>query len=180
MNAQVVLMLAGYTIREDSMYLMQLSRSNIYLNAVSNRLAASSQRARFLGMVVGTAFSELVDPKDRRMTFSADEMNSSDGQWYRSLTRLNDSLGSIKDLKPAIALPIESSTPLSKSINNSKSTRSKPPAQSNSKVISIEEIDDSSQSEAEDLPMYEKPDSDPEDSDEDPTVVQRDRPTAPV
>ncbi len=173
-------MLAGYVFRADKTYLMHLSRSGIYLNAVSNRLAASSQRARFLGMVFGTAFSELVDPKDKRMTFSADEINTSDGQWYRSLTSVKDSVGSIKDLKPASIASSRSSTQLSKSVISSKPARLKTPAQSTSKVISIEEIDNSSESEVEDLPMYQKPDSDPDDEDEDPTIVRRDRPTAPV
>ena len=173
-------MLAGYAFRADETFLMHLSRSSIYLNAISNRLAASSQRARFLGMVVGTAFSELVDPKDKRMAFSTDEMNSPDGQWYRSLTSVKDSVGSIKDLKIESTPSIKSSNQLSKSVNSNSSTRSKKIAQSTSKIISIEELNDSSESEIEDLPMYEKPDSDPEDEDEDPTLIQRDRPTAPV
>ena len=173
-------MLAGYASRADKKYLIHLSSSSIYLNAVSNRLAASSQRARFLGMVVGTTFSELVDPKDKRMIFSTDEMNSSDGQWYRNLTAVNDSLGSIEDLKPASAPQTKSSAQPSKSVTKNKSASPKKLVQSASKVISIEEIDDSSESEAEDLPMYEKPDSDPDDEDEDPTLIQRNRPTAPV
>ena len=173
-------MLAGYAFREDEAYVMHLTRSSIYLNAISNRLAASSQRARFLGMVVGTAISELVDPKDKRMAFSTDEMNSSDGLWYRSLTKVKDPLGSIEDLKSASAALTESSVKSSKSVDSNASARPKKPAQVSSKVISIEEIDDSSESEAEDLPMYGKPDSDPEDEDEDPTLVQRNRPTAPV
>lgn len=114
------------------------------------------------------------------MTFTADEMNGSDGQWYRSLTSVKDPVGSIKDLKPASTPSTKSSAQLLESVNSSKSPRPKKPAQSTSKVISIEEIDGSSESEAEDLPMYEKPDSDPEDEDEDPTLVRRDRPTAPV
>lgn len=173
-------MLAGYAFRGDEAYLKHLSRSSIYLNAVSNRLAASSQRARFLGMVVGTAFSELVDPKDKRMAFSTDEMDSSDGQWYRSLTAVNDSLGLVEDLKSASTPLNESSVQPIRSTDGSSLGRSKKSVQTSSKVISIEEIDDSSESEAEDLPMYEKPDSDPEDEDEDPTLVQRNRPTAPV
>ena len=173
-------MLAGYAFRGDEAYLKHLSRSSIYLNAVSNRLAASSQRARFLGMVLGTAFSELVDPKDKRMAFSTDEMDSSDGQWYRSLTAVNDSLGLVEDLKSASAPLNESSVQPKRSTDGSSLGRSKKSVQTSSKVISIEEIDDSSESEAEDLPMYEKPDSDPEDEDEDPTLVQRNRPTAPV
>ena len=178
--AQVLLVLAGYAFRGDKEYLTHLSRSSIYLNAVSNRLAASSQRARFLGMVFGTAVSELVDPKDRQMAFSTDEMNSADGQWYRSLTTVNDSLGRIEDLRPASAPPTGSSVPRPLSVNSNAPARPKKRNQPSSKVISIEEINDSSESEAEDLPMYEKPDSDPEDEDEDATLVQRDRPTAPV
>ena len=159
---------------------MQLSRSSLYLNAVSNRLAASSQRARFLGMVVGTAFSELADPKDKRMAFSTDEMDSSDGRWYRSLTRVNDPVGSFEHLKSTSAPPIKPHVkPSILSKSNNPGTTIKP-AKPSSKVISIEEIDNSSGSEAEDLPMHEKPDTDPEDEDEDPTVVQRNRPTAPV
>ena len=180
MTAQILLMLAGYAFRADQTFLMHLSRSSIYLNAISNRLAASSQRARFLGMVVGTAFSELVDPKDKRMTFSTDEMDSADGQWYRSLTSVKDSVGSIKDLKTASTPSIKSSDQLSKSVNSNHPARPKKTTQSTSKIISIEEVDNSSESEIEDLPMYEKPDSDPEDEDEDPTLIQRDRPTAPV
>ena len=173
-------MLAGYTSREDLAHLVQLSRSSIYLNAVSNCLAASSQRARFLGMVVGTVFSELVDPKDKQMSFSADEMKSTDGQWYRSLIKVNDSIGSIADLQTMFAPPAKSSTQVSKSVNSRGPIRPKKSVQSSSKIISIEEIDNSSDSEAEDLPMHEKPDSDPEDEDEDPTLVRRNRPTAPV
>ena len=159
---------------------MHLSRSSLYLNAVSNRLAASSQRARFLGMVVGTAISELADPKDKRMAFSTDEMDSSDGQWYRSLIRVNDPLGSIEYLKSASTPLPEPYIKPSRPSKSSTSGKSMEPAKPSSKIISIEEIDDSSGSEAEDLPMYEKPDTDPEDEDEDPTIVQRNRPTAPV
>ena len=173
-------MLAGYSSRGDEADLVHLSRSSLYLNAVSNRLAASSQRARFLGMVVGTAFSELADPKDKRMAFSTDEMNNSDGQWYRSLTKVNDPLGSIEHLKSASVPLTELYVKPSKPSKSSTSGEPIKPAKPSSKIISIEEIDNSSGSEAEDLPMYEKPDSDPEDEDEDPTVIQRNRPTAPV
>lgn len=180
MNAQILLMLAGYAFRSDEASVLHLSRSSIYLNAVSNRLAASSQRARFLGMVFGTALSELVDPKEKRMAFSVDEMNSSDGQWYRSLTKVNDPVGSIEDLKSVSAPLTQLSIQPSKSLKTTSSAGPKTKVQPRSKVISIEEIDDNSETEDEDLPMYEKPDSDPDDEDEDATLVQRNRPTAPV
>ncbi|EEY18593.1 conserved hypothetical protein [Verticillium alfalfae VaMs.102] len=44
----------------------------------------------------------------------------------------------------------------------------------------IEEVEDSSESEDDDLMVYNKPDDDAEDSDEDATLVRRDKPKAPV
>ena len=174
-------MLAGYSSRQNSKALVDLSRSSVYLNAISNRLAAASQRARFLGMVLGNAVSELVDAKDKRMVFTAEELNSPDGQWYTNLTKIHDTIGLIKDLKPVETSSAKSLGKRSRSVTNSaKSTQLTKPPNASSRIISIEEINDSSGSESEDLPMYEKPDSDPSDEDEDPTLVQRNKPTAPV
>ena len=174
-------MLVGYCFRLNKTDLADLSRSSIYLNAISNRLAASSQRARFLGMVVGTAISELVDPKDRRMNFGAEDLNSPEGLWYRSLPTIKDTIGSIKDLKPMVPPPSKPTAQANKSANgNSKLTKLSAPTTPTSRVMSIEEINDSSDTEDDDLPIYAKPDSDISDSDEDATLVQRDRPTAPV
>ena len=174
-------MLAGYSSRQNPKALVDLSRSSVYLNAISNRLAASSHRARFLGMVLGNAVSELVDTKDKKMVFTAEELSSSDGQWYTSLTKAYDAIGLIEDLKHVGASSAKSlgkrSRPVTSSAKSTKPTKS--PNES-SRIISIEEINDSSGSESEDLPMYEKPDSDPSDEDEDPTLVQRNKPTPPV
>ena len=174
-------MLLGRIGRGDKPELLNISRSSVHLNAVSNRLASSSPRARFLGMVYGTAISDLVDPKEKRMRFSAEEIDSADGLWYRSLTSIHDKVGSIADLE----LEHEKAAKPTVTINPAKarpSSTAKPAKVANmtSKIVSIEELDNSSESEDEDLPSYQKPDSDPEDEDEDPTLVQRDRPTAPV
>lgn len=180
-NAQTSLLLAGYSYRHDRRALKTLSQSSMYLNAISNRLAASSPRARFLGMVIGNAVSELVDAEDKRMKFTAEELNSPDGQWYTNLTKVDDTIGLIKDLKlveasSAISLG-KRSRPVTRNAVPTKLTK---PPNASSKIISIEEIDDSSETESDDLPMYGKPDSDPSDEDEDPALVQRNRPTAPV
>ncbi len=180
-NAQILLMVVGYAHRADASYISTLACSSIYINAISNRLAASSQRASFLGMIVGTAMSELVDPKDKRMAFSSEEINSTDGQWYRRLTSVDDAVGSVEDLRPRSLDSKKSSSHLTKpTVTNKKTAEHSIKPSSTSKIISIEEISDSSESEEEDLPMYEKPDSDESDEDEDPTLVQRDKPTAPV
>ena len=174
-------MLAGYSYRQDPKALVDLSRSSVYLNAISNRLAASSPRARFLGMILGNAVSELVDAKDKRMVFSTEELSSPDGHWYTNLTKVNDAIGLIKDLKPVEASSAKSlgkrSRPVTSNVKSAKLTK---PPNASSKIISIEEINDSSEAESEDLPMYEKPDSDLSDEDEDPTLVQRNKLTAPV
>ncbi|KAK4698101.1 telomere length regulation protein, partial [Lecanoromycetidae sp. Uapishka_2] len=180
-NAQITLMLAGYAHRADTTGLINLSRSSTYLNAISNRLAASSERARLLGMIVGNAISELVDPADKKMKFSFDEMNHLDRQWYSRLTRVNDIVGCISDLKsPHISSNESLVTRMENASNNEPLGRASSSAKPSSKIIAIEEVNDSSESEAEDLPIYEKPDSDHSDEDEDPTLVVRDRPTAPV
>lgn len=174
-------MLAGYVFREDRAKLVNIGRSSVYLNSISNRLAASSSRARFLGMVVGTAMSELIDAEDKRMVFGAEELQGPHGLWYKSLTHVQDDIGSIRDLKVSPS-PARKPTKIKNATNitgkTAVSTKQTRPGNATSRIISIEEIEGSS--DEEDLPMYEKPDSDPSDEDEDPTIVQRDRPTAPV
>ena len=181
MTTQILLVIAGYCFRANKTDLAGVSRSSVYLTAISNRLAASSPLARFLGMVVGNVISELVDPQDRRMKFDSEELHSPDGLWYRSLPTIEDTIGSIEDLKPIISPTSKSVMDPSKSANNNKRlTKAVNTTKSTSKIVAIEEIDNSSDSEDEDLPLYQKPDSDHSDSDEDATLVQRDRPTPPV
>ena len=132
-------------------------------------------------MVLGNAVSALVDTEDKRMKFTAEELNSSDGQWYINLTNVEDTIGLIKDLKPLEAFSVKCLGKRARPVtSNAKPTKLTKPPNASSKIISIEEINDSSESESDDLPMYGKLDSDPSDEDEDPTLVQRDRPTAPV
>lgn len=179
-NSQVFLIVAGYIHRADASHLSTVARSSLYINAISNRLAASSPRAALLGMIVGTAISELVDPIDKLMKFSVEDIDSAEGQWYRSLTRIEDQVGSIGNLKPNST----SSRSTGARIKTRMPAQEKPSKSSNqtslkSQILSIEEIDDSD-SEEEFLPLHQKPDSDPSDSDEDPTLIQRNRPIAPV
>ena len=129
-------------------------------------------------MVKWAAISELVDPKDKQMNFGSDELNNSDGQWYRNLPKINDISGSIGDLKATTGMSTKPTTKTRKS--QIKSTTAMKHTKPASKILSIEEVNDDACSEDEDLPMYQKPDFDPSDEDEDPTLVQRDKPTAPV
>ena len=157
-----------------------VSKSSAYLSGISNHLAASSPRARFLGMVVGSTISELLDEPGKQLNFKAEDSNTTDWRWYKDLIGLEDRLGTIADLKnsfeqpyPTIKKPPKQSSRRERLPETSTST-------SNSKIVKIEEIENESVSEEDDLPMYEKPGSDPSDDDEDPELVQRDKPTAPV
>ncbi|KAL8733275.1 MAG: hypothetical protein Q9181_003651 [Wetmoreana brouardii] len=176
-----LLLLTGYVHRVNPQHVAEMARSSLYLNSISNRLAASSARASLLGMFVGTAVSELVEPPDKRMNFSSAEVTGPQAQRFVHLTKVRDPLGSIDALRDdrAISEPIILETrklPPKKAIPLGDADL----ALTSSKVVSIEEIDSASEPEDEELPTYAKPDSDASDSDDDPTTVNRDKPTAPV
>ncbi|KAK2813187.1 hypothetical protein FQN50_000865 [Emmonsiellopsis sp. PD_5] len=179
-NAQIILLTSGYVHRLRPDELLRITKSGLYLSAVSNRLAASSPRARFLGMVVGMALSRLVDPIDKAMKFDIDEMESDEARWYIDLPTIKDGVGSLDDLKD-LASTRGAKQPQKKpkrQAPRASSTSGPAPGGATSKIISIEEL--SEESDEEDLLPYEKPDSDAEDSEEDPTLINRSKPNAPV
>jgi telomere length regulation protein len=153
-----------------------MMRSGSQLSAISNRLAASSPRARFLGMIVGEALSSLVDKGDKRMDFKMDEMQSPEARWYKGLVTVSDVLGS---LDPMMSQP----QVLAKKVNPQpiQETRKGHIMQRGSKIVAIEEVDDNEDESGNNgLVPYAKPDSDAEDSEEDPTLITRNKPTTPV
>lgn len=114
------------------------------------------------------------------MKFDLEGFDTDEAEWYLGLSKVNDKMSSIQDLqklepgKQQISKPLEASRP--------KGPRVKRPIQSeNSKIVAIEEIiDDDDENEEDEFMPYAKPDSDASDSEEDPTLVQRGKPTAPV
>lgn len=181
-NAQILLLAAGYLHRSQPTEVESVTRSSIYLNAVSNRLAASSSRARFLGMVVGMAISELVEAPGKGLKFDLEGLETEEAQWYLNLTRVRDKIGSISDLKRS--KHGEAENPKQTTANHPRLSR--PPKSVNTRptarIVAIEEIEDDEDENEEDdefIP-YEKPDSDASDTEEDPTLIQRGKPTAPV
>ncbi|GAB1213537.1 hypothetical protein ATERTT37_002687 [Aspergillus terreus] len=128
------------------------------------------------GMIIGTAVSRLVEKPGKEMKFGLDEMESEEALWYLSLLEVKDSIGSLESLRAPQNLPT-----LQKSAT--KTTPASTPRQKTAKIVSIEEVDDAAtelSDDEDDLIPYEKPDEDPSDSDDDPTLVQRNKPTAPV
>ncbi|EEH34683.1 hypothetical protein PAAG_05732 [Paracoccidioides lutzii Pb01] len=175
-NTQVILLAAGYVCRLSTDLLRPITQSGTYLNAISNRIAASSPRARFLGMVVAMSLSKLVDPPGKEMKFDIEEMEGEEAKWYMSLPNVEDGIGSIDDLKhrdpqPAPKIP-------KRHVSKVHTNKQQVPSQATSKNLSIEEI--SEESGDDDFLPYEKPDTDPSDSEDDPTLINRSKPNAPV
>ncbi|KAK0733972.1 telomere length regulation protein-domain-containing protein [Lasiosphaeria miniovina] len=179
-HVQVLLLSAGYVHRKSPIKLAIMVRSGVWLNAISNRLATSHQRARFLGMVVGEAISGLVDKGDKRLDFHVEETGQAEGKWYKELVNISDQIGNMDPL----LVTQETSVVPKKSIQKKPTTKTtttatpraaaKPPQQG----FIIEELGDEEMDE--DVVAYAKPDSDAEDSDDDATLVRRDKPKAPV
>ncbi|KAI9642266.1 telomere binding protein [Ciborinia camelliae] len=177
-HAQVLLLSAGYVHRMSPLRLTMIMRTGSHLSVVSNRLAASSPRARFLGMVIGEALSGSVDKGEKIMDFKLEETKTPEAKWYKSLMNVSDTIGNLEPLKSKF-IPLTPKITQASKIKPSKKPNS---FQGNSKIIAIEEIEDDDEVESDDdgLTPYAKPDSDVEDSDEDPTLIIRNKPTAPV
>ncbi|KAL7792986.1 telomere length regulation domain-containing protein [Trichoderma ceciliae] len=183
-HTEVLLLSAGYISRLSPIKLRIIVRSGSYLTAISNRIAATQARVRFLGLVVGESLSALMDDKNQKLDFHMDEMNDEEAQWLKSLTNVFDEVGSIEPILKAegTGLPVkkENRRPQKRTQKSKPKPNPKPePNISTIKPIAIiEEIDSSDDSE-EDFIAYTKG-SDPEDSDDDATLVQRNKPKPPV
>jgi telomere length regulation protein len=160
--------------------LVMMMRSGAHLSVVSNRLASSSPRARFLGMVIGEALSSLVDTEDKKMDFKVEEMSTPEAKWYKSLVEVSDSIGTLDVLRPGKETE-RVSEPQARPPKLNRNPRGAPMG---SKIMAIKEVETDEEeeigSEDDGLPQYAKPDSDEEDSDEDATLITRNKPTAPV
>jgi telomere length regulation protein len=175
-----ILLAAGCLNRLDKDSLEQFAKTGMFLTCVSNRLAASIPRVRLLGMLVAVAVSKLTDGADKAMNFGTDEVDSDFAKSKLLLTQVHDEVGNIDDLKKPIKPPdvqLENATePPRSSKKIARPVKTKP---ATSKIIAIEEISSSSELE-DDLRPFAKPDSDASDSEEDPTLVNRSKPSAPV
>lgn len=181
MHAEILLLSAGYVGRLSPIKLNMQLRSGPYLSTISNRIAATQVRARFLGMVVGESLSALVDGKDKKLDFHMEEMDTDEANRLKGLTQIRDEVGSVDSLLSEDSRTI----PQRRAVPAPKQPAKKKPKPSPETVLStkpraiIEEIGDSDDENEEDLVPYVK-DSDPEDSDEDPTLVQRNKIKPPV
>ncbi|MCJ1378196.1 telomere binding protein [Xylographa soralifera] len=183
-NTQTLLLVTGHVFISDPDYVRSLVRASVYINAISNRLAASSPRSQFFGMAVGSAVSNLVDPPDKRMCFNMEGTSKDEMIKYQQLTEIYDSVGSLEELKmTAPQMGAKLPKIMTKGFQKVIGTTSKAPSATASKILSIQELSDDSTSEDDSLLVYDRVDFDEEEEeeeDEDPTLVQRNKSTAPV
>ncbi|KAF2154620.1 hypothetical protein K461DRAFT_275749 [Myriangium duriaei CBS 260.36] len=186
--AEVILLSAGHLKQRDPNALIALARSSIHMSGVSNRLDASSQRARVLGMCVGMAISRLTDKSTSKMDFGVEDVKTTYARQLMDLVEVRDSVGSLENVKSAMRIKdgsgrlVNESTPSEQAL---KKSSPKPGAKVTPAPTAIQSsgpriIEVLSDDEDDDLVPYAKPDSDPEDDDEDPTLVNRDKAKAPV
>ena len=191
--AQALLMTAGYLHRANPIAVLMTARSSNHMQGVSNRLDSSNTKARWLGMIVGTALSSLVDKEGSKMSFGTEEMQTDEARWYLDLVQLNDPIGTLVDFDNLLKRNEATSKPKKKPqklrtetlpVVNGKQTFGPPrppiPAQTGVVGEKVSEILDDEDDEDVDLKPYAKPDSDPEDSDEDATLVNRNKPRPPA
>lgn len=158
------------------MQVYMLAHSSFQTSGISDRLSSTSQRARFLGMALGTMISQLVDKLETRMTFDFDDDEKSQLAFFQSLLHVDFKLGDLTDLRSKTTSQSDVTTLVmrTKPTKQPKAgPKSKAPAP---KVMVVDDDED----EEDDLVPFAKPDSDAEDSDEDATVARRDKPKAPV
>lgn len=174
--AQTILLVVGKLQRQHPESLRRHPIPTLVMRSVSNRLSSSVPRTRLLGMIVGVGMSKCVDEPGKVMNFHVEEMETEEVKDMLALIDVSDKIGDLTDLKVSTEPKPTEKPSKKRRIAAPKSPRS---PKLTSKILAIEEVSSSSDDE-EDLVPYRKPLDDPEDSDEDPTLIDRNKPRAPI
>ncbi|KAL1603482.1 telomere binding protein [Paraconiothyrium brasiliense] len=177
--AQTLAMTCGYVQRSQPMFLTMMAKSSYHTSGMSNRIGSSSPRARFLGIAVGMAISKTVDKPETQLKFDLEGAEAEETEWYQRLTQINDKLGEISDLKVQENRSSKQGDRKGRTKAVTKGTASPAVTEIQGPRI-VEILSDEDEDEDDDLIPYSKPDSDPEDETDDPTEINRNKPTAPV
>ncbi|KAM0278958.1 hypothetical protein ACHAO9_011928 [Fusarium lateritium] len=180
-HTQILLLTTGYVHRISPIKLTLLMRVGTYMTTISNRIRSTQSRAQFLGLVVGESLSALVDDNKKRLDFKMVQTETEEAKHLKGLTKVSDPIGSID---PILSSLETEAIPLKRKLVTPNKTIQKKTKQKKKSIVTepkpkaiIEEVDSSDDDE--DLAPYSK-DSDPEDSDDDATLVQRNKPKPPV
>jgi telomere length regulation protein len=129
-------------------------------------------------MVVGEAITGLYEKGDKKLDFHQEETNGEEGLWYKGLVYVEDKPGPFEVLRAQTSTQEVQPKAVKPAVQPTK-PQHKRQVRTPTQGFIIEELDDD-ESEDDDLVPYAKPDSDEEDSDDDATLVQRNKPKAPV
>lgn len=133
-------------------------------------------------MIVGEALSSLNGGSVKPLHFQMEETETEEAQNLKQLATVSDRIGPIEPLLcSSSSPPSQPAAPVSSSPVASKMGKVRPSQQTTEPAprAMIEELDSSDDGEDDDLKPYAKH-SDPEDSDDDPTLIQRNKPKPPV
>ncbi|KAG4305868.1 hypothetical protein PORY_000778 [Pneumocystis oryctolagi] len=146
--------------------LEKLSHSKVYLDGLTNRLSSSSERARFLGMIVGESVTRKLFPNDEKkwLTFNVEDTLTVESNWWRNIVNVNEIIN-MKD----------HSLNANNKYNFSSDDQQSIVEQDEKKIQSIQKEDDGVVSSDDEFIPYSLPDSDDDDSDDDPTVMEKNR-----
>ncbi|KAK6533120.1 telomere binding protein [Arthrobotrys megalospora] len=184
-NVQCLLLCAGYIHSQPLSYLKVVARSSSFMNGVSNHLGSTNTRVRFLGMIVGETISALVDKDERQLKFKdALDASEEEAAKWKALVKTDDIIPGFGIFNDKA---FESSPP-KKTSKKPTSTKKKPvvvevtgpPGTKPVDITLSNRIQELDSSDDDDLIPYPKPDSDPEDSDDDATLVNRKKVSPPV
>jgi telomere length regulation protein len=181
-NAMLLLLLSGCMARHGASRIRSLFRSTEFMKSITKHLASNSNRVKWLGMIVATGLSSLVDEDNKALKFEDDSLKNVEAKKYLGLLKmditpsktfqLRDIFGETEVIAVAQKTASSQAITKSKAVTKKKASKIKPIDEA-SRIIEIFDDD-------EDLVPYTKPDTDDEDSEEDPTLVDRDKPNPPV
>ena len=150
--------------RAAEVQLREIFTSPAYNEGLSNHLSASVDRIRFLGMIVAEAISHKIDTEKTRLQFRVKDTEDPTAEQWRSLIDVDDGIYPLKELQGGIVEEV------------TESAAEQKPVFEPAEEIPVDEEENADV----DLPIYPIPESDAEDSDDDPTLVPREKITTPL
>jgi len=183
---QILLLVAGVFHRTSPQQLVGQIKSSKYMKSISDHLASQSAQIRWLGMVVGSALSSLVDKEGLQLKIDDEDLSTSEAKWYLLLPSIIISPRKTLELSTLFSTrdfvqPGPNTTMEDPRLTGADIPGTLPNLEGGnsvkvpSKVNRIQILDD-----GDGLIQMQKPDSDPEDDDEDPTLVNREKIKPPV
>lgn len=165
---ETILLLCAYLAIQD---LTRLSKASVFMEGISNRLGSTTDRIRFLGMILGEAVSaQVIADEKKRLTFGVPDTQTPEALWWKSLIEIEDRIGTLAGLEAGlIEVPVEGAAPTTLPL----------PSEEELKIMELIEEELFDEEDDEFKPMR-IPDSDDEDSEDDPTLIDREKVATPV